>query len=127
MHRRVRQERRAVAESTTTMDVRMTTGGVAVIDINGELVPATEDALLEAYGRCEHSPAVVLNFERLTYMNSGGIGLLVTMLVRAQRRDQALLAYGLSDHYVHIFQLTRLDDTIGLHASEDDAVAAARS
>jgi anti-sigma B factor antagonist len=109
------------------MDVRTTTDGVAVIAINGELVPATENALLDAYGKCEHSPAVVLNFERLTYMNSGGIGLLVTMLVRAQRRNQALLAYGLSDHYRHIFELTRLDDTIGLHASEDEALAAARS
>ena len=116
-----------MAESTTTMDVREVADGVAVIDIDGEVVPATEDALLGAFAKCEHSGAVVLNFERLTYMNSGGIGLLVTMLVRAQRRNQALLAYGLSDHYLHIFQLTRLDDTIALHDSEAEAVAAARS
>jgi anti-sigma B factor antagonist len=31
-------------------------------------------------------------------MNSGGIGLLVTLLVRANRRSQQLLAFGLSDH-----------------------------
>ena len=36
---------------------------------------------------------------RLDYMNSGGIGLLVTLLVRAQRQHQQMLAYGLSDHY----------------------------
>jgi len=116
-----------VAESTTTMDVREVADGIAVIDIDGELVPTTEDALLDAFAKCEHSRAVVLNFERLTYMNSGGIGLLVTMLVRAQRRNQALLAYGLSEHYRHIFQLTRLDETIALHDSEAEAVAAARS
>jgi anti-sigma B factor antagonist len=115
-----------VPESTTTMDVRMVADEVAVIDIDGELMPATEDALFEAYAKCEQSHAVVLNFERLTYMNSGGIGLLVTMLVRAQRKNQALLAYGLSDHYRHIFQLTRLDDTIALHGSESEALAAAR-
>ena len=32
-------------------------------------------------------------------MNSGGIGLLVTLLVRAQRQRQRVLAFGLSDHY----------------------------
>jgi anti-sigma B factor antagonist len=115
-----------VAESTTTMDVREVADGLAVIDIDGELVPATEDALLDAFAKCEQGHAVVLNFERLTYMNSGGIGLLVTMLVRAQRRNQALLAYGLSEHYRHIFQLTRLDETIALHDSEAEAMAAAR-
>lgn len=57
-------------------------------------------------------------------MNSGRIGLLVTMLVRAERNDQALRAYGLSEHYRHIFQLTRLDETIRLHDSEADAIAA---
>ncbi len=110
-----------------TMNVRSVVNGVAVIDIAGDVVPATEDALLEAYAKCEQAKAVVLNFDRLSYMNSGGIGLLVTMLVRAQRRDQALHAYGLSDHYRHIFELTRLDETIRLHDSEDLAVAAARS
>jgi anti-sigma B factor antagonist len=49
------------------------------------------------------------------------------MLVRAQRRGQQLRAFGLSDHYRHIFQLTRLDQTIALHDSEVAAVAAARA
>ncbi len=111
----------------TRIDVRLATDGVAVIDIDGDVVPATEDALLEAYDKCEHARAVVLNFERLSYMNSGGIGLLVTMLVRARRRGQTLHAHGLSDHYRHIFELTRIDETIRLHDSEADAVAAARS
>ena len=46
-------------------------------------------------------------------MNSGGIGLLVTLLVRAQRQHQQVLAYGLSDHYRQIFELTRLDEAVG--------------
>ena len=43
--------------------------------------------------------AIVLNFTGLEYMNSGGIGLLVTLLVRANRHTQRLLAFGLTDHY----------------------------
>ncbi len=48
-------------------------------------------------------------------MNSGGIGMLVTLLVRSQRRQQRLAAVGLSDHYRQIFELTRLDEAIALH------------
>jgi anti-sigma B factor antagonist len=58
-------------------------------------------------------------------MNSGGIGLLVTLLVRAQRQGERVLAFGLSEHYQQIFELTRLDEAVGIHESEDAALAAA--
>ncbi len=112
-------------DDSIRMNMRSAVDGVAVIDIDGDVTPATEDALLEAYAKCDQARAVVLNFGRLSYMNSGGIGLLVTMLVRAQRHGQTLHAYGLSDHYRHIFELTRLDETIRLHDSEPDAIAVA--
>jgi anti-sigma B factor antagonist len=107
----------------TTVNTRAVTETVSVIDIAGDVVPSTDDLLLEAFAKCEPAQVVVLNFTDLAYMNSGGIGLLVTMLVRAQRSGQTLRAYGLSDHYRHIFQLTRLDDTIELHDSEAAAIA----
>jgi anti-sigma B factor antagonist len=56
-------------------------------------------------------------------MNSGGIGLLVTTLIRAQRKGQSLGAYGLSDHYREIFSLTRLDEAIGIYDNEASALA----
>ena len=58
-------------------------------------------------------------------MNSSGIGLLVTLLVRAHRNHQRMLAYGLTDHYRQIFELTRLDEAIAIHETEDAALAAA--
>jgi anti-sigma B factor antagonist len=66
-----------------------------------------------------------LNFEGLEYMNSGGIGLLVTLLVRANRQRQRLLAFGLNEHYRQIIELTRLDDAISIHDTEADALSAA--
>jgi anti-sigma B factor antagonist len=68
---------------------------------------------------------VILNFTGLEYMNSSGIGLLVTLLVRANRNRQRLMAYGLTDHYRQIFELTRLDEAIGIHSDEAGALAAA--
>ena len=58
-------------------------------------------------------------------MNSSGIGLIVTLLIRINRQKQRMLAYGLSDHYRHIFELTRLDDAIKIFESEEAALAAA--
>jgi anti-sigma B factor antagonist len=65
----------------------------------------------------------VLNFTGLEYMNSGGIGMLVTLLVHANRQGQPLAAYGLSDHYREIFELTRLDEAITIYDDERSALA----
>ncbi|MGD8465671.1 MAG: STAS domain-containing protein, partial [Anaerolineae bacterium] len=70
---------------------------------------------------------LILNFEGLEYMSSSGIGLLVTLLIRAQRRQQRLLAYGLSEHYRHILELTRLNEAIAVYPTEDEALRQARS
>jgi anti-sigma B factor antagonist len=81
---------------------------------------------MDAYAEAtESATAVVLDFSDLEYMNSGGIGLLVTLLVRAQRGGRRLLAIGLSEHYRQILELTRLDEAIGIHANEAEALAAA--
>jgi len=113
-------------EAATTFDVRAVSDGVRVIDIAGDITAQSEDVLMDAYGRASSDGvrAIVLNFSALDYMNSGGIGLLVTLLVRAQRQHQQVLAYGLSDHYRQIFELTRLDEAVAIHDSEADALAA---
>lgn len=114
-------------EAATTFEVRAVSDAVNVIDIEGDITAQSEDVLMDAYGRAsgEGVKAIVLNFTALEYMNSGGIGLLVTLLVRAQRQHQSVLAYGLSDHYRQIFELTRLDEAVGIHDSEADALTAA--
>ena len=114
-------------DGAISFDVREVSEAVRVIDISGDITSGSEDVLMDAYGRANGDGvrAVVLNFSGLDYMNSGGIGLLVTVLVRAQRRRQRVLAYGLSDHYRQIFELTRLDEAVGIHDSAEEALAAA--
>jgi anti-sigma B factor antagonist len=114
-------------EAATSFDVREVSEATRVIVITGDITAQSEDVLMDAYARANGDGvrAVVLDFSALDYMNSGGIGLLVTVLVRAQRQHQRVLAYGLSDHYRQIFELTRLDEAVGIHDSEDEALAAA--
>ena len=113
-----------MAEATATFDVRQN-GSASVVDIRGDVTAGSEDMLMRAYGEATDARVIILNFSGLSYMNSGGIGLLVTLLVRANRRSQRLLAYGLSDHYRQIFELTRLDEAVGIHDTEQAALAAA--
>jgi len=65
---------------------------------------------------------LVLNFGGLEYMNSGGIGMLVTLLIRANRQHKELAAFGLNDHYREIFELTRLDEAITIYDDEQSAL-----
>jgi anti-sigma B factor antagonist len=108
-----------------SMTVRDAGEGVKVIDVDGDITAFCEAVFTDAYNQAAgpDTKAIVLDFEGLEYMNSGGIGLLVTMLIRAQRNGQRLAAFGLSDHYRQIFSLTRLDEAIGLYDSEEAAVA----
>jgi anti-sigma B factor antagonist len=107
-----------------TMDVRRVGEAVAIVDIKGEVTAACEPVLMSAYEAAGggDTSRLVLNFAGLEYMNSGGIGMLVTLLVRANRQRQQLAAYGLSEHYREIFELTRLDEAIVIYDSEESAL-----
>jgi anti-sigma B factor antagonist len=115
-----------MTDTTIRLVVRMPRPGCSVIELAGEVTGASEAALSDAYERAaiEGVRAVVLDFGGLQYMNSSGIGLLVTLLVRANRNRQRMLAFGLSDHYRQIFELTRLDEAIAIRETEDAALAA---
>jgi anti-sigma B factor antagonist len=121
-----RERREYMPQAQVTMDVRKVNDDVSVIDVKGELTAFAEGVLMEAYNQASDGKvhAIVLNFEGLEYMNSSGIGLLVTLLIRVNREKQRLLTYGLSEHYRNIFQITRLDDAIGIYDSEEEAVRA---
>ena len=114
-------------QAQVKMNVRKASEKACVIDVEGELTAFAEGVLMDAYNQssAEGARAIILNFEGLEYMNSSGIGLLVTLLIRINREKQKLLTYGLSDHYQSIFQITRLDDAISIYDSEEEAVRAA--
>jgi anti-sigma B factor antagonist len=115
-----------MSAGTATTDVRRV-GKAGIVDIKGDITAASEDVLSDAYNEAsaDDARAIVLNFTGLEYMNSGGIGLLVTLLVRANRQRQRLLAFGLTEHYREIFALTRLDEAIAIYPDEQEALAAA--
>jgi anti-sigma B factor antagonist len=118
-----------VSQTNLVMNVRQISPKVSIIDIQGDLSAAAEPVLTKAYTQANAptTRVIVINFSELAYMNSSGIGLLVTLLIRINRHKQHLLCYGLSDHYRHIFALTRLSDVIPLYDTEQKALEAAKA
>jgi anti-anti-sigma factor len=110
-----------------TAKVRFPAPNVTVIDLIGEVTGFAESILMDAFNQATANNAknIILNFSELEYMNSSGIGLLVTLLIRTQRQKQALLACGLTAHYQQIFELTRLNEAIGIYPNEAEALAKA--
>ena len=99
--------------------------GAVIVDLHGEINAFAETALNQAYLQAEaDSPSgILLNFEGVSYINSTGIALIVGLMALARKNHRQLTVYGLSDHYVEIFQITRLVDFLALYPDEASALA----
>lgn len=97
---------------------------IVMIHVRGEITSMTEEKILQTYLQATQSPlsVIVWDFSELEYINSSGIGLLLTLLVRARRQGVHTCAFGLHEHYQHIFKLSRLDEVIALFENETVAL-----
>ena len=116
-----------MSEQKLIATVRKASPFANVIDIQGEITSFSEKALTDAYGQAIQSNVrtVIFNFTGLGYMNSMGIGMLVTLLIRARREGKNIVGYGLNEHYQSIFELIQLDKVIPIYTTEAIALASA--
>jgi anti-anti-sigma factor len=98
--------------------------GIAVIHLKGEINGFAQEALDAAYSEAESNDpeTILLNFEGVDYINSTGIALIVGLLAKARASHKRLLACNLSEHYVEIFNITRLSDFMSVFPDEESAV-----
>ncbi len=99
--------------------------GLAIIDLSGEINAFADQELTSAYGEAEtfDTPNIVLNFSQVSYINSTGIALIVGLLANARKTNRKLVVIGLSDHYVEIFNITRLSDFMNIYPDEASLLA----
>ena len=109
---------------TPRFGIRIPRARVVVLDFSGDLRGDAREELEAAYAdAASRDPqAVVLNLSGVGYMDSTGIALLVGLLARTRRDGRELSAYGLSDHYREIFEITRLAQYIHVYDDEPSAV-----
>jgi anti-sigma B factor antagonist len=106
--------------------VRLKPGG-AVLDLHGEINRFAQEALNAAYTEAEAKDpeTILLNFEEVDYIDSAGLVLIGRLLAKTRASKRRLLAYGLSDHYVEIFNITRLSDFVSVFPDEESALSEA--
>ncbi|MQA99102.1 MAG: anti-sigma factor antagonist [Actinobacteria bacterium] len=100
-------------------------GSVATMDLSGEINRGADDRMTSAYDDVAKTGAatILLNFTRVGYINSTGIAVIVAMLGRARNDGRQVSAYGLTDHYKHLFDITRLSDFMNIYDDESTALA----
>ncbi|MES0360607.1 MAG: STAS domain-containing protein [Anaerolineales bacterium] len=115
-----------MSRTNVTIAMREVNQQVNAIDIGGELTSFAEEELNAAIDQAntKNVCCILFNFRQMTYMNSSGIGLLVTSLIRLGRQDKRMVAVELSDHFRKLFELTKLNEAIHLYDTEEEALAA---
>jgi anti-sigma B factor antagonist len=100
-----------------------------IIDLQGEINALANQELFVVYEQAENSTTgtILLNFENVSYINSTGIAIIVGLLTKARQSQHKIAACGLSDHYMEIFDITRLSDYIKVYLDETSALLELRA
>ncbi|HEY1297615.1 MAG TPA: STAS domain-containing protein [Chloroflexota bacterium] len=102
---------------------------MVVLDLHGDVTAAAQEPLMEAYIQAANQDVrtILLNFEAVDYLNSGGIAAVIALISRARQSDQRLFLTGLTPHYQLIFDIMGLTTYAPLFESEDAARASLES
>ncbi|NPV77185.1 MAG: STAS domain-containing protein [Anaerolineae bacterium] len=105
--------------------LRKVNPNISAIEIFGEVTGFAETGLIDALDTLKDQDVkkIILDFTNMEYINSKGIGLLITILIRAHREGQKIVAVGLKPHFTRIFELTRLDEVMPNYPSELEALS----
>lgn len=90
----------------------------SVVVLSGTVDKAAKEPMEAAYVEAAQIPGeVLLDFSGVDYINSTGIAVIVGILAMARAEGRQVGAFGLTDHYREVFQITRLADF--MHIYED--------
>jgi len=111
------------------MQLRMSTrtlDGALVVDCSGRLVFGEESASLRDTVKkmLAQSPKVVLNLQEINYIDSGGLGTLVSLYTTARNAGGAVKLARLSQRVGDLLQITKL---LTIFEVFDDEEKAAKS
>ena len=109
------------------MDIRLEDReGILVIHPMGELTSQTAPNLRAIFEQhiTPASPSVVLDVHDVRYMDSAGLGSLISGLHRSREYAGQFLVCGLQDDVKNIFALTKMDSLFKIFADADGACRA---
>ncbi|HZO54693.1 MAG TPA: STAS domain-containing protein, partial [Bryobacteraceae bacterium] len=91
-------------------------GEIAILRFEGDIMSASEEAVLGAYERVGvGTRKLLLDFSRVPYLNSSGIALVIRLLIAASKASQRTVCFGLSAHFEKVFRILGLARYTSLH------------
>jgi anti-sigma B factor antagonist len=110
------------------INVRTLQDGIVVVDCAGRIVFGEETAELRdrIKGLLSKDSRIVLNLADVTYIDSGGLGTLVSLYITAQNLDGAVKLARLTQRVGDLLQITKLLTVFEVYDSEEKAVESFR-
>ncbi len=100
-------------------------GDVTVIDVEGQLIVGNRQALKRTVlDEVEGGKRkFVVDFSNTSYIDSSGLGVLVSLSKKISEQGGELRLAGLNEDLCTLFQLTKLDTLFKISASREEALA----
>src|SRR5512142_2097328 len=100
--------------------------GIEVVTVEGEIdiytAPRLRELLIDLAGK--GTCRLVVNLDKVGFLDSTGLGVLVGGLKRVRAHDGSLDLVCTQEQILNIFRITGLTKVFGIHNTVDDAIAA---
>lgn len=100
--------------------------GITILDIQGEIdlynAPEIKDIIQKLIEAQKYN--VIINLEKVSYIDSSGIGALISSLSNLKKYQGGLKICNVSGSVRKVFELTKLTSFFEIYESEGDAVTA---
>jgi len=107
------------------MEIRVREGGsICILNLEGRLDLASGTALKEKVKEMfnKNKTSIHLNLEKVEFINSSGLGTLVSLMKEARIRKGRLTLSNLASYVQEIFEITQLSHIFELFPTEDEAL-----
>ena len=111
------------------MDLKLghyTKDGIEVVDVAGEIdiytAPRLRELLIDVAGK--NSYQLIVNMQKVGFLDSTGLGVLVGGLKRVRAHDGSLDLVCTQERILKIFRITGLTKVFGIYQAVDQAIAA---
>ncbi len=102
--------------------------GICIVSIEGNIAldgVNEAKAFLKPHLESDEVKGIVINFEKVNFIDSSGIGLIVSVFKTMQERSGSFAITNLSKKNEEIFTITRLNKILNIFPTESEAISAA--
>jgi anti-sigma B factor antagonist len=119
----------ALEESVDLKLDHHTKDGIEIVEVEGEIdvytAPRLRELLIELVNNGHYQ--LVVNMEKVEFLDSTGLGVLVGGLKRVRAHDGSLDLVCTQERILKIFRITGLTKVFGIHGTVDEAITNRKS